>query len=50
MATMIESPATVEAAGTPPKRIEEFFGRANSGTDAVSIARMKSPHGWKPPC
>jgi mannose-6-phosphate isomerase-like protein (cupin superfamily) len=49
MATLIEKPTLVEAAGTPPKRIEEFFGRVNNKTDGVSIARMKSPGGWKEP-
>lgn len=49
MATWIEKPAIVEASGIPPKCIEEFFGRVNSGTGFVSIARMKSPGGWKEP-
>ena len=49
MATWIKKPAIVEAVGIPPKRIEEFFGRVNSRTESVSIARMKSPGGWKEP-
>jgi mannose-6-phosphate isomerase-like protein (cupin superfamily) len=49
MATIITSPAVIEAAGTPPKRIEEFIGRVNSKTEALSIARMKSPAGWSEP-
>lgn len=49
MATLIKEPTVIEAAGTPPKRIEEFFGRVNSKTESVSIARMKSPSGWKEP-
>ena len=49
MATLIEAPAVVEAAGNKPKRIEEFFGRVRSGTPAVSLARMKSPAGWQEP-
>jgi len=32
-----------------PKTIEEFIGRVNSGTESVSIARMKSPPGWEEP-
>jgi len=32
-----------------PKVIEEFVGRVNSGTERVSIARMKSPQGWSEP-
>lgn len=49
MAIHIASPTLVEASGTPPKRIEEFVGRVNSRTDAISIARMKSPPGWSEP-
>ncbi len=49
MATLIEKPTTIEAAGQPPKRIEEFVGRVNSKTAAVSIAQMKSPSGWSEP-
>jgi mannose-6-phosphate isomerase-like protein (cupin superfamily) len=49
MPVFIASPSIVEAAGSPPKRIEEFFGRVNSKTGAVSVARMKSPAGWKEP-
>jgi mannose-6-phosphate isomerase-like protein (cupin superfamily) len=45
----IASPTVVAAAGTPPKRIEEFVGRVNSGTAGVSVARMKSPQGWIEP-
>lgn len=49
MPVFIASPSIVEAAGTPAKRIEEYVGRVNSGTGAISIARMKSPAGWKEP-
>ncbi len=49
MPIFIEKPILVEAAGTPPKRIEEFVGRVNSGDAAVSIARMRSPEGWEEP-
>lgn len=49
MATRIDTPTIIEAAGTPPKRIEEYVGRVNSGTGAVSIARMRSPAGWAEP-
>lgn len=45
----IKTPATVEAAGNKPKVIEEFIGRVSSDTDAVSIARMRSPSGWVEP-
>jgi quercetin dioxygenase-like cupin family protein len=49
MADLIESPARVQAAGNLPKVIEEFVGRVNSGTAAVSIAKMTSPPGWEEP-
>lgn len=49
LATYIQKPTIIEAAGHPPKSIEEFIGRANSGTAAVSIARMQSPCGWSEP-
>lgn len=49
MAELIESPILVEAAGEPPKVIEEFAGRASSGEERVSIARMRSPQGWAEP-
>lgn len=49
MPTLIEQPAIVEAAGTRPKRIEEFAGRVNSGHHGVSVARMVSPAGWEEP-
>jgi mannose-6-phosphate isomerase-like protein (cupin superfamily) len=45
----IKSPSIIEAAGTAGKKIEEFFGRVNSNTSEVSIARMKSPQGWVEP-
>ena len=45
----IPSPTRIAAAGDPPKQIEEFVGRVNSHTDAVSIARMVSPPGWEEP-
>ena len=49
MPTHIASPTVIAAAGNKPKRIEEFVGRVNSGTDAVSVARMTSPEGWVEP-
>jgi quercetin dioxygenase-like cupin family protein len=47
--THISNPTIIEAAGTPPKKIEEFIGRVNSKTEALSIARMTSPSGWSEP-
>jgi mannose-6-phosphate isomerase-like protein (cupin superfamily) len=49
MATLIKAPTVITAAGNMPKKIEEFVGRVNSGTGAISIARMKSPSGWVEP-
>ncbi|TAL17746.1 cupin [bacterium] len=49
MAVLIDSPMLIEAAGTPPKNIFEYFGRARSGDGEVSIARMVSPPGWSEP-
>ena len=46
MAALITEPTTVPAAGEPPKRIDEFVGRLNTGTSTVSIALMTSPSGW----
>jgi quercetin dioxygenase-like cupin family protein len=45
----IKSPSLIKAAGTGGKLIEEFFGRVNSDTSEVSIARMTSPQGWVEP-
>jgi mannose-6-phosphate isomerase-like protein (cupin superfamily) len=39
----------IAAAGTRPKRIEEYAGRVNSGHTNVSVARMHSPQGWEEP-
>lgn len=49
MAKKIERAIVIKAAGNKPKRIEEFIGRVNSKTGEVSIARMKSPGGWREP-
>jgi quercetin dioxygenase-like cupin family protein len=47
MARIISAPTVIPAAGEPPKIIEEFIGRVNSGTPAISIAKMTSPSGWR---
>ena len=49
MVRVIDEPKRIEAHGQPPKVIEEFVGRVNSATSAVSVARMVSPHGWSEP-
>ena len=45
----VKGPTLVKAEGNPPKAIEEFIGRVNTGTQEVSVARMKSPAGWSEP-
>jgi quercetin dioxygenase-like cupin family protein len=49
MAKRIEKPTIVQSAGNQPKRIEEFVGRVNTGTQGASVARMASPPGWLEP-
>ena len=39
----IPSPARITAAGSKPKRIDEYVGRISIGATHVSIARMRSP-------
>jgi mannose-6-phosphate isomerase-like protein (cupin superfamily) len=45
----INGPTIIPAAGNMPKIIEEYVGRVNTGTTAISIARMMSPAGWMEP-
>ena len=49
MPKLIESPTVVQPAGNPPKRIEEYAGRVNTGHEDLSVARMVSPEGWVEP-
>lgn len=49
MPRLVAAPTVVPAAGDPPKRIEEYVGRVNSGHSSVSVARMVSPKGWIEP-
>jgi mannose-6-phosphate isomerase-like protein (cupin superfamily) len=49
MPRLIEAPSIIQAAGTKPKRIEEYVGRVNSGHASLSVARMRSPGGWVEP-
>jgi mannose-6-phosphate isomerase-like protein (cupin superfamily) len=49
MPTLIERPTRVEATGSPPKLIDEFVGRVNTGDGRLSIAHMRSPAGWSEP-
>jgi len=47
MPILIPHAARVEAAGSPPKLIDEYVGRVNSGTSSASVAHMRSPEGWQ---
>jgi len=49
MPTHIPSATRVQAAGNKPKQIDEYVGRVNTSTEAVSIAHMRSPQGWVEP-
>lgn len=49
MPELIEAPKRIAAAGNKPKIIDEYVGRVNSGTEALSIAHMQSPSGWVEP-
>lgn len=49
MPTFISQPTQIQAAGNKPKIIQEFIGRVNSKTTALSVARMQSPSGWVEP-
>lgn len=49
MPILIEQPKRIEAAGNKPKLIDEYIGRVNSHTAAVSVAHMRSPEGWAEP-
>ena len=49
MPTLIDAPTRIAAAGTKPKTIEEYVGRARSGTSKASVAHMRSPQGWVEP-
>ena len=45
----VKHPAIIKASGNKEKIIEEYFGRVNSGTSELSIAKMDSPEGWIEP-
>jgi mannose-6-phosphate isomerase-like protein (cupin superfamily) len=49
MPELIREPSRVAAAGQPPKLIDEYVGRANTGQGSLSIAHMRSPSGWAEP-
>lgn len=45
----IKGPTVIKPAGNKPKLIEEFFGRVNSQTEAMSMAKMTNPGEWLEP-
>ena len=45
----IKAPTVISPSGTKPKLIEEYFGRVNSQSEGVSVAKMTSPSGWAEP-
>lgn len=49
MPTLVEQATRIAAAGNKPKLIDEYIGRVNSSTSAVSVAHMRSPAGWQEP-
>lgn len=49
MPRLIERPSRVTAAGEPPKTIDEYVGRVNTGDARLSVAHMRSPAGWSEP-
>mgnify|MGYP001051157789 CR=1 FL=1 len=49
MPKLIDKPTRVEAVGNKPKLIDEYIGKVNSKTDAISVAYMRSPAGWIEP-
>jgi ethanolamine utilization protein EutQ len=49
MPTLLTQPTRIRSAGNKPKMIDEYIGRVNSDTAAVSIAHMHSPEGWEEP-
>jgi len=49
MPKFLEKPTRVAAVGHPPKLIDEYVGRVNTGEQQVSVAHMRSPAGWSEP-
>jgi len=49
MPRLLSQPTRITAAGNKPKVIDEYVGRVNSQTAALSIAHMRSPGGWIEP-
>lgn len=49
MPELIGEPSRVTASGEPPKLIDEYVGRVNTGDSRLSVAHMRSPSGWAEP-
>ena len=49
MLKLIEKPTCFPVPEGQDLVIEEYIGRINTGTEAVSIARLKSGEGWSEP-
>jgi mannose-6-phosphate isomerase-like protein (cupin superfamily) len=49
MPKLVDAPSLIPPVGNKPKWIEEYVGRVNSGNEEVSVARMRSPEGWREP-
>ena len=49
MPNLVATPTRITAAGNKPKLIDEYIGRVNSSTAALSVAHMRSPGGWLEP-
>lgn len=49
MPELIDGATRILAAGTKPKVIDEYIGRARTGEERVSVAHMRSPEGWSEP-
>ena len=47
MPQLVEGPVRVPVPGG--KLIDEYVGRASTGTEGLSVAHMRSPAGWEEP-
>ena len=47
MPELIATPSRIPVPGN--KIIDEYVGRVNNGSEALSVARMQSPAGWSEP-
>lgn len=47
MPQLIDAPTRIPVPGG--KQIEEYVGRASTGSESLSVARMRAPAGWAEP-